>query len=120
LAIAARACTSLSGAPSSNICAHWYVIRRAATQSAAESTSGKLTPWKSMIGWPNCRRSVAHAVVSSSSRRMAPTQRAAMWMRSSMNHAFCCSPPWPTASGPPSTAVSGTSQSNAMVGWPSG
>ena len=34
-----------------------------------------------------------------------------MWMRSSTNHAFCCSPPWPTASGPPSTASAGTSQS---------
>ena len=61
--------------------------------------------------WPNCSRSVAQATASSSSRRIAPTQRAAMWMRSSMNHSFWSSPPRPIMPSPPSTASAGTSQS---------
>ncbi len=63
---------------------------------------------------PPCSRDSVHATVSSSSRRIAPTQRAAMWMRSSTNHMFCSSAPLPIISSPPSTASAGTSTSNRM------
>ena len=69
---------------------------------------------------PNCSRSIVQSTVSASSRRIAPTQRAAMWIRSSTNHSFCSSSPSPTMPGPPSTASAGSSQSNRMVGWPCG
>ena len=92
----------------------------AAAQSAAESASGKPTPWKSRIGWPNCQRPSHQATVSSRRRPIAPTQRAAMWMRSSTNQAFCCSPPRPAISGPPRIASGRSTQSKRTVGWTPG
>ena len=71
-----------------------------------------------MIRDPPCSRSSAQAVASSSSRHIAPTPRAAIPIRSSVNHARCKSSPSPT---PPTTASSPTSTSvNWIVGCPCG
>ena len=77
--------------------ATWRVSSFIERHEQAASASGNETPWKSMMRCPNCSRSSAHAVPISSSRSIAPTQRAAMCTRSSMNHSFVSASPAPTA-----------------------
>ena len=54
------------------------VSRRPAAASAAESASGNETPWWSKMREPPCSRPSDRATVSSRSRHIAPTQRAAI------------------------------------------
>ena len=71
-----------------------------------------------MIRLPPCSRSIAHAVVSSISRHIEPTPRAAIPIRSSVNHERWRSSPPPT---PPIIASSATSTPlKRIVGWPCG
>ena len=63
--------------------------------SAAQSASANDTAWWSKIRPPNCSRWSAQSVPSSISLSHAPTQRAAMWTRSSMNHSPVSSKPRP-------------------------
>ena len=91
---------------------------RPAAASAALSASGNDTPWWSISRAPPCSRPAAQATPSSSSRCMAPQQRAAMPSRSSVNQRRCSSSPAPT---PPmmSASVSST-PAKRIVGWPCG
>jgi hypothetical protein len=71
-----------------------------------------------MIRAPPCSRDSAQLTASSSSRHIAPTPRAAMPIRSSVNHARCSASPSPT---PPTTASSSTTTSvKRIVGCPCG
>ena len=85
-------------APLSASQAHSRVSSRAAEASAAESASGKLTR-------PGSRRSARRTGPApsptrrpaSSSRSIAPAQRAPMWIRSSTNHSLVSSSARPIA-----------------------
>ena len=67
----------------------------AAAISAAMSASMNSTPWKSINTLPNCVRSFAKSVLSSSARVAAPTVRAPIIKRSSTNHSRVRSLPPP-------------------------
>ena len=82
--------------------------------SAAMSASMNEIAWKSMIALPNCRRSPANAVDSSSARVAAPTVRAPIMIRSSTNQSFVSSNPWPTS--PRTWSSSTRTPSNAKIG----
>ena len=58
-----------------------YMSWRAASIWVAISAILKRIAWKSAIGRPNCRRSLAYAIESSSAPWARPMARAAVWAR---------------------------------------